>query len=395
MKYTITKTACYISGFIQAVNISFLPLLFVNFNENYGISYESLGALVVFSFVLQLGVDLISVPLLRLIGYRVAALFGNILSAIGFIMLAILQKCMDSTYLAVILSTVVYSLGSGLIEVIMSPIIEYLPTRNKAAQMSLLHSFFCIGQVLTVVITTLFFVVFGRENWQYIALIWAALGIVNALLFTKSPIIDPEKTKHSFSKKEILLSPVFYAVMFLMFAAGASEIAISQWASAFAEAGLGLSKTLGDLLGPCAFAVFMATGRLLYAVIGRKVKIEIAVLVFGTMLFGCYILLFLSESPVLSLIACALSGLFVSIMWPGSLSIGAKHFTGGGTLLFGLAAAFGDIGCAIGPYIMGFMTERSTMQSGFLVCSIFPLIIVICALYFLKYSCNIQKNMLK
>lgn len=388
MNYTRTKIACYISAFIQAVNISFLPLLFVSLNTKYVISYEKLGLLSVFSFALQLGVDLLSVKFLKHIGYRAAALLGNILSAVGFIMLAVLPSVMGNTYGAVVAATVVYSIGSGLIEVIMSPIIEFLPTRNKAAQMSLLHSFFCFGSVLTVVLTSLFFAFFGRDNWQFIALIWAAVGVINTLIFSRAPIISPESSNMALSEKKILRSPSFYAVMLLMLCAGASEIAVSQWASAFAEAGIGLNKTLGDLLGPCAFAIFMGAGRLLYAVLGSRLKIEKVMLFSGILCFICYMVLFLSGSPVLSLAACAFSGLSVSVMWPGTLSIGAKRFSGGGILLFGLAAAFGDIGCAVGPYIMGVMTERSSMQNGFLVCSIFPLLIIACALYFLKYGCK-------
>ena len=395
MNYTHTKIACYLSCFIQAINISFLPLLYVTFNEAYGISYEKLGLLSVFSFVLQLGVDLISVKLLCRIGYRAAAISGNLLSAIGFVMLAVLPRVLTSSFLAVIAATAVYSLGSGLIEVIMSPIIEYLPTKNKAAQMSLLHSFFCWGQVLTITVSTLLLLALGRRNWYYIALLWALVGLINAVLFTRVPIIDPEKTNATHSAKGVLRSPVFYGVMLLMLAAGASELSVSSWASAFAERGLSLSKTVGDLLGPCCFAVLMGVGRLLYGLYGEKIKIEKALFLSGAVCFAGYLILFLNISPVLSLVATALIGLSVSLMWPGALSLGAARFQNSATLLFGFAAAFGDTGCSVGPYIMGVMTERSSMQSGFLICSVFPLLIIVIAACFLKYSCKKTENVLK
>lgn len=397
VNYTRTKISCYIGYFVQAIVVSFLPLIFVTLNTNYGISYGKLGSLAIVTFVIQLGVDILSVKLLKYIGYRWGVIIAHFCSAAGFIMLAFLPRIIPDTFTAIALSCVVYSVGGGLIEVIISPIIEYLPTKseNKAAQMSLLHSFFCWGQVLTVVVTTLLFLWLGRENWQNIALIWSGISIVNMFLFIKVPIINPDSGEQERAQKQILRTPMFYIVMLLMLAAGAAEISVSQWASAFAEEGLHLTKTVGDLLGPCLFAIFMGCGRLFYGIYGSRIKIERVMLACGIISFICYILMFLNINPVISLAACALCGLSVSVMWPGGLSIGAARFSGGGTLLFGLAAAFGDSGCSVGPWLMGVTTERFSMQTGFLFCSIFPLIIIACALYFLKYGCKKGKNVLQ
>lgn len=395
MNYTRTKISCYLGYFIQAIIVGFLPLLFVTFNTHYGISYEKLGALAVITFAVQLLVDVLSVRLLKYIGYRFGAVLAHLTATVGFIMLSVLPNVMYNKYLAVVLSCIVYSVGGGLIEVIISPIIEYLPTRNKASQMSLLHSFFCWGSALTVLVTTLMFFLLGRENWRYVSYLWAAISFINLLLFIKAPIVEPETEKQEKTYSKMLSSPVFYAVMLLMFASGASEISVSQWASAFTETSLGLSKAAGDILGVCAFAVLMGIGRLFYGVRGDKIAIEKAMLIGGIVCFGCYILLFLNINPSISLIACAFTGLSVSIMWPGALSIGAKNFKNGGTLLFGLAAAFGDTGCSVGPFFMGVAAERSTFSNGFLLCSIFPLMIIGCSLYFLKYGCKTDKNVLK
>ncbi len=394
MNYTRTKISCYFGYFVQAIIVSFLPLLFVTLNRDYGISYEQLGSIAIITFAVQLGIDILSVKFLKYIGYRGGVILAHLLSSIGFILLCILPEIMANTFLAIIISCVIYSIGGGLIEVIISPIIEYLPSKNKSAQMSLLHSFFCWGQVLTILLTTVLFLFLGRGNWQYIALIWAAISLINMFLFIGAPIVEP-KTERKENSTSMLKSPVFYAVMLLMFAAGAAEITVSQWASAFAEEALGLSKAFGDLAGLCSFAILMGIGRLFYGIKGNKIKIEKAMLLCGIMCLICYLLLFLNITPILSLIACALCGLSVSLLWPGSLSIGAKNFKNGGTLLFGLAAAFGDSGCSIGPFIMGMVAESSSMNKGFLVCSIFPAIIIVCSSYFLKYSCKKNKNVLK
>ena len=385
-KYTKTKIACYIGYFVQAIIVAFLPLLFVTFNTNYGISFERLGALAVIIFVVQLGVDLLSVKFLKYIGYRGGAVLAHVTAAAGFAMLAFLPEIMADKYLAVVLSSIVFSVGGGLVEVIISPIIEYLPVKeeNKAAQMSLLHSFFCWGTVITVVLTTALLSVLGRENWRYISLLWAAVSAVNIFLFAFVPIVEPSVLEQQKAGRDILRSPVFYAVMLLMFSAGAAEISVSQWASTLAETGLHLSKTAGDLLGPGIFAVLMGIGRLLFGIYGSRLKIERVILLSGILCFISYMLLFLNINAAVSLIACALCGLSVSVMWPGTLSIGAKKFPLGGTLLFGAAAAFGDTGCSVGPYLMGVMTERGSMPLGFLVCSIFPLLIITVSLYFAR-----------
>lgn len=381
--YKATKIACYLGYFVQAIIVGFVPLTYVSLNTDYGISYDRLGALSVVIFLVQLLVDVVSVRLLKYIGYRGGAVAAHILASIGFIMLGVLPQLMADKYLAVLLSSVVFSVGGGLVEVIISPIIEFLPEKaeNKAAQMSLLHSFFCWGSVITIALTAVLMLLFGRENWRYISLLWAAVSAVNIILFSRVPIVAPSPKKQEKSEKGVI-SPLFLLVMLLMLAAGATEITVSSWASTLAEKGLGLSKAAGDLLGPGIFAVLMGVGRLLYGLYGHKIKIERVMLCCGALSFGAYMLLFLNISAALSLVACAVVGLSVSIMWPGALSIGAKRFSAAGMLFFGLAAAFGDTGCSVGPYIIGVMTERGSMPIGFLVCSVFPLIIIAVSLIF-------------
>lgn len=376
MNYRLTKISCYIGYFVQAIIINFLPLLFVSLNTDYGVSLSLLGALSVITFAVQLCVDLLSVKFLKYIGFRGGAVLSHFMSALGLVLLGILPNVINNTFLAVAISVTIYSIGGGLIEVIISPIIEYLPSKNKAAQMSFLHSFYCWGQLLTVLATTMLFLVFSRSNWYYIAFLWAVVPFINMFVFIKAPIIEPTADEVEKNDKEAVKTPLFYILLLLMLSAGASEIAVSQWSSTFAEIGLGLSKSVGDLSGPCLFAFLMGIGRLFYGICGHKIKIEKIMLFCGMMCLVSYIILSTGVSAPIKLAAMALCGLSVSVMWPGTISITASQFKNSGTAVFALLAAAGDIGCSLGPWIFGVIADSHGMSCGFIVSAIYPLIIV-------------------
>lgn len=382
--YNYTRVCCYIGYFVQAIINNFLPLLFVTFNTGYGISLERLGTLIVINFCTQIAVDIISVKIIDAVGYKNTALLAHVLSTLGLTLLAILPRVMDNTYLAIILSILCYAFGSGLIEVIISPIIEYLPSSGKAASMSLLHSFYCWGQLATVLITTILFLAIGIKNWSYISLIWATVPFINLFLFIKAPIVVPESEREHKRNKDIFKEADFYIMLLVMLCAGASELAVSQWASAFAETALHLDKAAGDLLGPCAFALFMGTGRIIYGVIGEKINIKWAMLFCAALCFVSYIIIALSPSAMVSLIFCAICGFSVSVMWPGTLSMSAAHFVTGGALMFGLLAAFGDLGCSAGPWVTGIIADKFGLNKGFLLSAIFPLFMIFVIIYLIK-----------
>ena len=384
MNYKLTKVSCYIGYFVQAIIINFLPLLFVSMNADYGVSLSRLGALSVITFAVQLCVDLLSVKFLKNIGFRGGAVLAHFMSALGLVMLGTLPTVLNNTFLAVALSVVVYSVGGGLIEVIISPIIEYLTSKNKAAQMSFLHSFYCWGQLLTVLITTALFFIFSRGNWRYIAFLWSVVPFINMFLILKAPIIEPTASAAQESDKRAVKTPFFYVLLLLMLCAGASEIAVSQWSSTFAELGLGLSKSVGDLLGPCLFALLMGIGRLFYGIYGAKIRIEKIMLFCGIMCLLSYIILSTGVGAPLKLTAMALCGLSVSVMWPGTISITASQFRGSGTAVFALLAAAGDMGCSLGPWVFGVIADRYSMSGGFMVSAIYPLLIVAIILFTLR-----------
>ncbi len=374
--YSYTKVCCYIGYLVQAIINNFLPLLFVIFNESYGITYDKIGVLILINFMTQIGVDLCSVKFVKRLGYKGSAVLANALAGIGLILLGVLPKLMSNTYLAVILSILCYAFGSGLIEVVISPIIEYLPSKNKAGGMSLLHSFYCWGQLGTVLLTTLMFATLGRDNWSIFPIIWAAVPFTNFFLFLKAPVIEPNTDNKNGGEKKLLKTPLFYVMLALMVCSGASEITVSQWSSTFAEQGLNLSKAVGDLAGPCMFALLMGTGRLIYGIVGDRLPQKSALLFCAALCTACYIIIGVTENPVVALVFCAICGLSVSIMWPAVISMSAAAFKYGTALMFSLIAAFGDIGCSVGPFLAGVIADNSSLKTGILTASIFPILMV-------------------
>lgn len=391
--FKLTIKASYLGYITQAINNNLCPLLFIIFQNEYSISLELLGTLILVNFITQLIVDIITVKIIHITGYRPLIVLAHICSFIGLLGLSILPNLMEHPYLGIVISVITYAIGGGIIEVLISPIIESIPSNNKSASMSLLHSFYCLGQVIVVLFTTLLLASLGRDKWPYLVAVWSLIPFINIFLFLKAPLLSPVSEHGQITIKELFSHKDFILFIIIMVCAGASELTMSQWSSLFAETGLGVSKVMGDLLGPCLFAILMGLGRVLYGVYGSKYNLRklLALLTFLCVL--CYFITVFSPSPILSLIACGLTGLSVSLMWPGTFSLASSKFPLGGALMFGVLAIFGDLGCAAGPYISGVISnyiiklpvniltgEDVSLKIGLLFGSIFPVILLICLL---------------
>lgn len=380
-KYKNTRLSCYIAYIVQAVINNFLPILFIIFRREYNLSYEKLGRIVFINFFVQFIADIITPLIVKKIGYKGSAVLCQGLAAVGLILLCVFTLTFRDIYVAIIIAVVIYAFGSGVIEVIISPMIELLPTERKAANMAFLHSFYCWGQVITVLGTTVMVLAFG-DSWQIIPAVWAIIPLVNTFVFMRVPIIEPNETKTEKLKKSDVLTRDFFCFAVFMVCAGASEIAMSEWASVFAQQGLGVSKMIGDLLGPCAFAVFMGIGRVVFGAFSDKYSVKKALIINNLLCFVCYIVVALCKIPLLALAACAFCGFTVSLSWPGTYSMAAARFPRGGTVMFSIFALCGDFGCSTGPWLLGAVADKLGLDSGFLVCSVFPLVLVIAALIF-------------
>ncbi len=391
-KYFPTKLAGYVGFVVQAIVNNFLPILFIVFQDIYGLGYEKLGRLIVINFAVQMFIDFITPKIIHKIGYRRAAFLCQFTACFGLCSMAFLPRIMGNTYLAIIISIVLYATGSGLMEVILSPMIEMLPTGNKSGNMAVLHSFYCWGQTVVVPLTTAMVFIFGRENWSYIPLVWAVVPFINMFAFLCVPIVEPDKEEKQSTLIELLKTPTFIVYLIMMFCGGASEIAMSQWASIFVEQALGVTKAIGDIVGPCLFALFMALGRVIYAKFSKKVSFTQLLIWLNILCFVCYVTVALCHIAVLSLVFCALCGFSVSISWPGIYSAGARTFKTGGAVMFSAFAMCGDTGCALGPGLVGLVAEYTNLNIGFLAAAIFPLVMVICSIYILKIKVAKNKN---
>lgn len=382
MKNTYRKTiyACFVGYVVQAIVNNFVPLLFLTFEKAYQIPLSQITMLITFNFGIQLLVDLLSASLLDRIGYRVAAMLAHIFSAVGLLGLTILPEVLPNAFSGLLIAVMLYAVGGGLIEVLISPIMESCPTDNKEKAMSLLHSFYCWGHVGVVMLSTLFFRMFGIENWKIMALIWMLIPIANAFVFWKTPIASLiEEGEAGMSMAELFREKAFWVLLVMMVCSGASEQAISQWASTFAEKGLGISKTLGDLAGPMAFAILMGTARAFYGKLGDKIDLDKFMIGSGVLCIFSYLLISLSPSPVLALIGCGICGLSVGIMWPGTFSKAAAQMKRGGTAMFALLALGGDLGCSGGPTLVGYISGifSDNLKTGILTAMLFPVLLVV------------------
>lgn len=377
--YQKTIYACFIGYIVQAIVNNFVPLLFLTFESTYGIPLSQITMLITFNFGIQLLVDLLSASFVDKIGYRASILLAHFLSAAGLLGLAILPELLPSAYAGLLISVMIYALGGGLLEVLVSPIMESCPTDNKEQAMSLLHSFYCWGHVGVVLLSTLFFRIFGIANWKILTCIWIIIPIVNAFIFAKAPIaplVDEGET--GMSMRDLCRNRVFWLLMLMMLCAGASEQSVSQWASTFAERGLGVSKTLGDLAGPMTFAVLMGSARAFYGKFGDRIDLDRFMIGSGILCILSYLMVSLSPSPALSLVGCGICGLSVGIMWPGSFSKAAASIRNGGTALFALLALAGDLGCSSGPTLVGYISSLASddLKMGILAAVIFPVLLV-------------------
>ncbi|MBE5960848.1 MAG: MFS transporter [Lachnospiraceae bacterium] len=378
--YNKTLYACFTGYIVQAVVNNFVPLLFLVFQASYGIPLSKITMLITINFGLQLVIDLASVTFIDKIGYRASALIAHVFSAAGLLLLTVLPDVCRDPFTGLLIAVMVYACGGGLLEVLISPIVEACPTKNKEKAMSLLHSFYCWGHVGVVLISTLFFRVFGTANWKVLAVIWSLIPLGNVFAFWKVPLAPlVAKEERSMTMKELMTKKVFWILMLLMFCAGASEQSVSQWASTFAEKGLGVTKTVGDLLGPMLFAILMGTSRAFYGKYGEKINLNRFMLYSGILCILSYLLISLTGTPALGLIGCGLCGLSVGILWPGTLSMAPMFLKNGGTAMYALFALAGDSGCSGGPTFVGLVSSAAgdNLKKGILFAVLFPLCLII------------------
>lgn len=375
-KYRRTVYACFVGYIVQAIVNNFAPLLFLTFQESYGISIAKITFLVTFNFILQLAVDLTSAVVIDKIGYRVSVVTAHFLAAAGLLALAVLPEVFPDPFAGLLTAVMIYALGGGLLEVVISPMVEACPSDNKEAAMSLLHSFYCWGQVGVVLVSTMFFVFAGIEHWKILALLWAAVPFVNGLVCTRVPIAKllPED-ETGLSLKGLFSKKVFWVFVLLMFCAGSCEMAVSQWASAFAEKGLKVSKTVGDLAGPMLFAGMMGFSRTLYSKAGEKIVLSNAMFFSGLLCLAGYLLTALSPFPWLGLVGCGVCGFSVGLLWPGTYSLASARIANGGTAMFAFLALAGDLGCSLGPTLVGRVSALNgdNLKSGMLAAVVFPI----------------------
>lgn len=391
--YNKTLYACFIGYIIQAIINNFAPLLFLTFQSSYKIPLSQITLLVTANFGLQLIIDFLSAGFIDKIGYRLSMLAAHVFCAAGLLFMTFLPNILPDAFTGLFLSVMVYAVGGGLLEVLVSPIVENCPTDNKEKAMSLLHSFYCWGHVGVVLLSTLFFGLFGIENWRILAIVWAVVPICNFFLFMTAPIAEPAKEQEGgLSVKKLVSRKIFWILMLLMLCAGSCEQAVSQWASTFAEKGLGISKTAGDLAGPMLFAILMGTSRLIYGKWGDKFDLDKFMRFSGFLCLFSYLVISLSPHPVLGLLGCGLCGLSVGILWPGAFSMAAANIPGGGTAMFAFLALAGDLGCMGGPTFVGFISGAfdDNLKIGILAAVIFPLLLLagLCAK---NAICNRQK----
>lgn len=381
-KYQKTLIACYLGFITQAIAANFAPLLFLTFHRTYQISLGRIAFISTAFFFTQLLVDLFCAKYVDRIGYRRSVIASEVFSAAGLIGLAFLPSLLPDPYVGILISVIIYAMGSGLIEVLVSPIVEACPFDNKDSVMSLLHSFYCWGSVGVILLSTIFFAIFGIENWRILACIWALIPLYNTFNFISCPIESLTEEGEGLSIRQLCHIPIFWIALVLMVCAGASEISMAQWVSAYVESALGISKSIGDIIGPCLFAVMMGTSRSFYGKYGEKIDLMKFMIGSGALCLVCYLLSALAPLPFLNLVGCAVCGFSVGIMWPGTISIASKKIPLGGTAMFALLAMAGDLGGSVGPGIVGFVTQNANdnLKVGMLAGCVFPTVLVLSVL---------------
>ena len=381
-KYQKTMIACYLGFITQAITANFAPLLFLTFHRTYQISLGKIAFISTAFFFTQLLIDLFCAKYVDKIGYRKSVVASEILSAAGLIGLAFLPSLLPNPYVGILISVIIYAMGSGLIEVLVSPIVEACPFDNKDSVMSLLHSFYCWGSVGVILLSTIFFAIFGIENWRILACIWALIPLYNTFNFISCPIESLTEEGEGLSIRQLCHIPIFWIALILMVCAGASEISMAQWASAYVESALGISKNIGDIIGPCLFAIMMGISRFFYGKYGEKLDLMKFMIASGILCLICYLLAALAPLPFLNLVGCGLCGFSVGIMWPGTISIASQKIPLGGTAMFAFLAMAGDLGGAVGPGIVGLVTQAANdnLKIGVLAGCVFPAVLVLSVL---------------
>lgn len=395
--YKHTLHACYLGYVTQAIVNNLAAILFIVFQTQFAISFEMIGRLILINFTTQICADVFAVKYADRIGYRPTAIAAHIFCAVGLIGLGVFPMIFPDPYLGLVTAVIIYAIGGGLIEVLISPIVDALPGDAKASAMSLLHSFYCWGQMTVVIVTTLLLWAFGLGIWYILPILWSLVPIYNVFRFAKVPLVPPIPEEHKTPIKRLLTTNIFVVAMVLMICAGAAELTMSQWSSLFAELGLGVPKVIGDLLGPALFALFMGIGRTIYGIWGHKIHLKSALLASAIFCVFCYAVTVFAAHPFVSLMGCALCGLSVALMWPGTFSLTAASFPLGGTALFGILAICGDIGAATGPWLAGVASQYAldstrllsygvqngltpdqvSLRFGLLVAMIFPIIAIV------------------
>ena len=378
-QYKHTIYACFTGYIVQAIVNNFAPLLFITFQNQYDIPLSQITILITFNFILQLVIDFLSAFFIDKIGYRTSAVLAHIFAAAGLILLPILPEFFSNPFIGLLIAVMIYAIGGGLLEVLISPIVEACPSENKEKTMSLLHSFYCWGSVGVVLLSTLFFSLFGTQNWKILSVIWALIPIGNALLFLKVPIASLiEEGENGLSLTELFKTKIFWLFMLLIICSGACEQAVSQWASTFAERGLGVSKSIGDLAGPALFSILMGSSRLIYGKFGEKIDLNKMMIGSGCLCMLSYLIIALSSSPVLGFVGVAICGFSVGIMWPGTFSKASATIRNGGTAMFAILALGGDLGCSGGPTFVGMIASAfgDDLKKGILTAVVFPVLLV-------------------
>lgn len=380
-RYTYTIYACYLGYIVQAVINNLPPLLFLTFQQEFGISIEKIGLLITINFGVQIIVDFLAARYVDRVGYRASILAAHICSVLGLIGLGILPGIMRNSYFGLIIAMTLNAIGGGLIEVLVSPIVEAAPSsKAKEAAMSLLHSFYCWGHVLVVVLSTVGFRIAGMQRWNILPMIWSIVPLMNIFLFAKVPIRTLVEEEERISAGRLLRMRMFWILFALMVCAGASEQGMSQWASLFAEEGLKQTKTVGDLLGPCLFAALMGCSRMFYGKCGERIDLQKFMAGSGILCVASYLMAVLMKNPLLALCGCGLCGLSVGIMWPGTFSLSSRLCPQGGTMMFALLALAGDLGCAAGPGVVSLVSEHFPaygLKAGLAAAIIFPIVMIV------------------
>lgn len=380
--YNHTVFACYFGYVVQAIVNNFAPLLFLTFRNEFGIPLEKITSLITINFLFQLVVDVIAAKVVDKIGYRKCIVAAQLFSALGIAGMGFLPQLFSDPYYGLLISILLYALGGGLIEVLVSPIVEACPIKNKKAAMSLLHSFYCWGHLFVVLLSTLFFTLFGIENWRILALMWAVIPFLNTFYFAVVPIAPLTAEGEQVPLKKLFSSKVFWLFILVMVCAGASEQGMSQWASVFAEAGLKVSKTVGDLAGPSLFAVTMGISRVVYSKISEKVNLTKYMTACSVLCIISYAIASFSGNAAFSLVGCAMCGFAVGVMWPGAFSLASETFPKGGTAMFAFLALAGDFGCSFGPSVVGVATDflDDDIKRGVFAAVVFPVLMIVSVL---------------